>query len=103
MRSSGMGLFFRSERRGNYFEVTFSADGRTVYAGRGGGFVVLNRDRMDGSLSQLPGRYGLVRLSTSTGQNAPSPDRFFYVATTLPQKGGPGQDAYGLRVFRRTR
>ena len=89
--------------RGNYFELTFSADGRTVYAGRGDGFVVLNRDRTDGSLSQLPGRYGLVRLSTSTGQNAPSPDRFLYVATTLPQKGGPGQDAYGLRVFRRTR
>ena len=43
--------------RGNYVLLTFSADGRTVYAGRGDGF----------------------------------------------EKGGPGQDVYGLRVFRRTR
>lgn len=82
-----------------YGHLTISPDGRTLYMASDNGLVVLNRNPADGSLSELPGRYGRVRLGTfSSGANALSPDgRFFYAPVML------GKYDFGLRVFRRAR
>jgi hypothetical protein len=72
--------------------VAASADGRTVYAA---GFVALNRDRSDGSLSPLPGRYGRASFDAELAY-ALSPDgRSVYVAGDLKA------DVFGYRILRR--
>jgi DNA-binding beta-propeller fold protein YncE len=81
------------------FWLVLSPDGRTLYAPTEVGIVVLRRDRSDGSLTQLPGRYGRVRLGEQSPSIVVSPDgRFVYAFTTIRKTG-----AYGLRIFRRAR
>jgi DNA-binding beta-propeller fold protein YncE len=73
--------------------LVFSPDGRTLYVPNEEGIVVLSRNRSDGSLTQLPGRYGRVRLGDETYDAVVSPDgRFLYAS------GG-----YWLRILRRAR
>jgi DNA-binding beta-propeller fold protein YncE len=75
------------------FSLVFSRDGRTLYVPNEDGIVVLSRNRSDGSLTQLPGRYGRVRLGDQPVDAVVSPDgRFFYAF-----------DGYRLRILRRAR
>lgn len=82
-----------------YGSLTISPNGRTLYASSENGLVVLSRNPVDGSLSQLAGRYGRVRLQTYNAEpSALSPDgRFLYTPVAFSAYD------FGLRVFRRTR
>ena len=84
----------------DYGSLTISPDGRTLYATTESGLVVLSRNPVDGSLSQLAGRYGRVRLRTFNAEpSALSPDgRFLYT----PAAFGAYGSSFGLRVLRRT-
>jgi DNA-binding beta-propeller fold protein YncE len=82
----------------DYGDLTISPDGRTLYVTSDNGLVVLDRNPADGSLSELPGRYGRVRAGiVNAGATALSPDgRFFYAPARL------GEYDFGVRVLRRT-
>jgi hypothetical protein len=84
----------------DYGSLTISPDGRTLYATSESGLVVLSRNPVDGSLSQLAGRYGRLRLRTLNAEpSALSPDgRFLYT----PFAFGASDFGLGLRVLRRT-